>query len=348
MRYGDDAVIVNAPASFWLKNNGITIICDSFELDGVEVKLTNFSIVNGGQTTYLLSKSKITAANDLWLPCKIIKTRGDTEAEKSAFSFEIATAANSQKAIKPADLKANAPEQIRFAKAMRAVEIFYQTKRGEEIPPKYQDAYLHTRLEEVGKLYLAAIFQEPCKSRTDPSAAYKDNDYYEPIFNGDQEQVAAICKELLYINDYFNAFLKKFEDANKDSPEIKNFARNAQRICVAFTALAARYHQGNITDKNVTALTLPQTDSSYKTMRNLGSMKNLLPIKLYTEAYDAALDRLFTAIIEEGATAYSYARDDKPELNETNFLKSDKNYYDILTRRWTALRRTINKIFQGG
>lgn len=345
--------IKDAPETFWLKNNGITIICDSFKLDGVEVKLTNFSIVNGGQTTYLLSKSKITAANDLWLPCKIIKTRGDTEDEKSAFSLEIATAANSQKAIKPADLKANAPEQIRFAKAMREIGVLYQTKRGEEIKAPYTENFLHTKLEEVGKLCLAAIFQEPCKSRTNPSAAYKDNNYYGSIFNGNQAQVAAVCKELLYINDYFNAFLKKFEDANKDAPEIKNFARNAQRICVAFTALAARYHQGNITDEKLTAaLNSAQTDLKkvefYNVFSDIGEMKFLLPIKLNTEAYNVALTKLFKAIIRAGIKNYSIERRRSPNLTVRNFSLSDKNYYEILSDHWDTLRDDINEIFQGG
>ncbi|MBR1806712.1 MAG: AIPR family protein [Selenomonadaceae bacterium] len=124
--------IKDNPASFWFKNNGITIICDDFQPDGCEVKLTNFSIVNGGQTTYMLHKSKnLDAAHDFWLSCKIIKTVGITADEKNAFSLEIAKAANSQKPIKDADLKANAPEQIRFAQAMRTIGIFYQTKRGE-------------------------------------------------------------------------------------------------------------------------------------------------------------------------------------------------------------------------
>ncbi|MCR4998021.1 MAG: AIPR family protein [Butyrivibrio sp.] len=50
--------INNNPEWFWLKNNGITIICDDFDLDGKEVKLTNFSIVNGGQTTYKIARNK--------------------------------------------------------------------------------------------------------------------------------------------------------------------------------------------------------------------------------------------------------------------------------------------------
>lgn len=67
------------PDSFWLKNNGITVICDDFKIDGKEVKLTNFSIVNGGQTTYMIHKSpSINSDYDLYLPCKIIKIVGSS------------------------------------------------------------------------------------------------------------------------------------------------------------------------------------------------------------------------------------------------------------------------------
>lgn len=62
--------IESDPDSFWLKNNGITVVCEDFEIDGKQVKLRNFSIVNGGQTTYILHKSTgINSENDLYLPC---------------------------------------------------------------------------------------------------------------------------------------------------------------------------------------------------------------------------------------------------------------------------------------
>lgn len=344
--------INHAPASFWLKNNGITIICDDFRIDGTIVHLRNFSIVNGGQTTYVLSKSNnLLAAHDFWLSCKIVKTAGITENERNVFSLEIAKATNSQKPIQPADLKANAPEQRSFAQAMRNVGVFYQTKRGESIPNQFVSSYLHTKLLEVGKLCLAAIFQLPCKSRSKPSSVYLP-EYYEPIFNGTQTQVAAICKELLYIDYYFTkTFLKKFDRDNEDLPDASvrtTFAHIARTICIAFTALAARYYQNNITDKKVTALTDSPTSSDvYKMLRDLDTMKSLLPIKLYTEAYDVALDKLFSAIIEEGITIYSLKveQKDNKSLTAANFLKNDENYYAILKKRWPTLRSEIRKTF---
>ena len=338
------------PASFWLKNNGITIICDDFDIDGREVKLSNFSIVNGGQTTYLLNKSNITDKKDFWLTCKIIKTVGETEDEKVAFSLEIAEAANAQKAIKPADLRANAPEQGRFAQAMRAVDVYYQIKRGEGVPDKYRDDdYRHTKLEEVGKLCLAAIFQMPCKSRTDSKSYYKEN-YYDVIFNGNQEQIAVISKELLYIDWYFSKkFLPEFTRNNEqtlNSSARIEFARLAGRICVAFVALAARYHQGNITDKDLASLTDENSCSNaYKMLCDLGEMKFLLPIELYADAYNEALDKFFTAIIDAGAATYSIAHQLKPALTATNYVKTDANYYNILKINWASLKLKIKEIF---
>ena len=344
------ATIDKNPKSFWLKNNGITIICDYFRLDGREVHLKNFSIVNGGQTTYVLHRSKnLDVNNDFWLSCKIIKTVGITEKEKNAFSLEIAKAANAQKPIKDADLKANAPEQRSFAQAMRAVGVFYQTKRGETIKEPFVRPYCHTKLLDVGKLCLAAIFQLPCKSRSKPSTVYSP-EYYEPIFNGNQKQIAQICKELLYIDDYFTKkFLLKFDQDNKDLPDASvrtPFAHISRTICVAFTALAARYHQQNLKDSDITMLiSSPSTSEVYKMLRDLDDMKFLLPIKLYTDAYDVALDKLFTAIIEEGITVYSFKSEQNKSLTAANFLKNDENYYLILQKRWAILRSAIRQIF---
>ena len=351
------STIKDEPAAFWFKNNGLTITCDDFVIDGREVKFRNFSVVNGGQTTYLLYKSNLVndAHPDFYLPCKIIKNVGDSENEKSEFSLKIATAANAQKAITNADLKANTLEQRCFAKEMRTVGVLYQTKRGDVVTAQYKAPYLHTNLLGIGKLCLAAIFQEPCKSRSKPSSVYLPK-YYEPIFNSNQMQVAQICKELLYVDHYFKeTFLDNFDRDNGNDPNADTritFAHNARTMCIAFTALAARYHQGNIVDQNLNTIFVAAnsqadsvTDELYKTFRELGDMKTLLPIKLYTDAYNATLDKLFDAIINAGVVTYSIERRLNPTLTPSNYLKKDKNYYSILNDHWATLRTEIQKIF---
>ena len=56
----DEAIkstILNEKDDFWFKNNGLTIACQDYRFDGNTVKMYNFSIVNGGQTTTLISKN---------------------------------------------------------------------------------------------------------------------------------------------------------------------------------------------------------------------------------------------------------------------------------------------------
>ncbi len=339
--------INNEPETFWLRNNGITIICDDFTIDGREVKLKNFSIVNGGQTTYILHKNpNINETHDLYLPCKIIKTTGETEDEKNLFSLEIAKASNTQKPIKLVDLKANSPEQVRFAQAMREAGVFYQTKRGEKPPAGYGTAALNTDLMEIGKLCLAAMYQIPCASRAKPSSIYQDK-YYEPVFNGNQSQVSKICKELLYIDNYFRtSYQKKFDRDNMDSPDSANrisFAHNARTICIAFVALAARYYQHELTNQDLESVfSLARidgaSDSIYEVFHDFGNLRHLLPIAMLENRnlYDEALNKLFTAIINAGIINYNIACENDSTLTATNYLKRERNYYGILKNHWNS------------
>ncbi len=350
--------INNDPESFWLKNNGITILCDDFEIDGKEVKLKNFSIVNGGQTTYMLHRNpNINDSQDLFLPCKIIKTVGENEDEKNAFSLAIAKATNTQKPIKPVDLKANSPEQIRFAAAMREAGIFYQTKRGETPPAGYKTPALNSDLMGIGKLCLAAMYQVPCASRAKPSSIYQEK-YYEPVFNGKQSQVANICRELLYIDNYFRTtYQKKFDRENLNSPDSANrisFAHNARTICIAFVALAARYHQGELSTADLESIFSMArhenaADTIYDIFRDFGNMTSLLPKAMWDNRnlYDDALDKLFSAIIEAGIINYNMACDNDSTLTATNYLKRERNYYGILKNHWnSSLVREIKRTFQ--
>lgn len=348
--------ITNDPDSFWLKNNGITIICDDFTISGKEVKLKNFSIVNGGQTTYMLHKSaNINSEHDLFLPCKIIKIIGNTEDEKNRFSLSIAKATNSQKAIKSVDLKANSPEQIRFAQAMREAGIFYQTKRGEKVPSACRDPYLNTDLVEIGKLCLAAIFQIPCASRAKPSSLYQDK-YYEPIFNGNQSQVAKLCRELLYIDNYFRTvYQKNFDRENSAMPNASvriSFAHNARTICVAFVAFASRFRQENITVQDLApmfnaSLSESLSDTLYETFKDIGQLQYFLPPQVFANKnqYDSTLSKLFSIIIETGITSYSFASQYDSTLTATNYLKKDKNYYNMISMQWSRTVDDISRIF---
>lgn len=321
------------------------------------MKLTNFSIVNGGQTTYKIARNKnISVEYDFYLPCKIIRVIGDNEDEKGDFSLEIAKATNSQKAIKNSDLKANAPEQVRFSQAMRDQHVFYQTKRGEDIPKAYKAKELHSDISEIGKLCLSGVFQMPCSSRNKPSTIYSD-EYYQPIFCGNQQLIAKICRELLYIDAYFrNSFIKKYtkEVEGKPNAEPKvQFANNARTVCTAFVMFVSRFVQGNLDERALTTLFNAAekdrlTDSDfYNVVKNLDNVAWVLPPEIFAnkDKCDDILYKLFKLIIKHGSHDLMMQMKQNGTLTAANYLKKDKNYIDILHMNWDDIAEDIKDIF---
>ena len=353
---GIEETIRQNPENFWYKNNGITITCSDFTVDGREVKLKDFSIVNGGQTTYMIHKSKnVSENNDFYLPCKIIRTIGETEDDKANFILEIAKATNSQKAIKAIDLKANSPEQVRFSQSMREVGIFYQTKRGETVPKDYKTPYLNSDLAEVGKLCLSAIFQMPGTSRNKPSLLYS-SPYYEFIFEGDQKKISNIVKELLYIDNYWKKnFKSAYERETKNSPTYNDmlpFANNSRTICIAFTMLASGYYCGNLDNNDLkTIFNGRKSDISKNEFvdvcKKLGEMNSVLPKGFFENKnkYDVILHDLFMTIINYGYAIYNNSIGNEEGINATNYLKKDESYYNILKSNWFMIEKGINDAF---
>ena len=347
--------IEHDPDQFWFRNNGITIVCDDFRVDGKIVHLKDFSIVNGGQTTTLIHKNKeITKEKDLFLPCKIIRAMGENTDEKNDFILEIAKATNSQKPIKKIDLKANASEQIRFCNSMREVGIFYQTKRGESVPKDFREDYCNTDLAQVGKLCLAGVFQLPASSRSKPSSLYEER-FYAPVFDKNQGQIASIVKELLYIDYFFRKkYVKEFDKQHeKDIISPIAFAHNARTICIAFVALATRFKNGNLdTEKLREFFEHCSENKSYENhlydlFSDLGEISYLLPKSLFRnkDLYEKTLSDLFTVIILSGFRYYQTVRRGDNSINETNFLKNDQNYYEILKTDWYEIEEKINNIY---
>lgn len=223
------------------------------------------------------------------------------------------------------------------------------------MPRAYREAYLNTDLVEVGKLCLAGVFQVPCLSRAKPSSLYQEK-YYEPIFNGNQSQTARLCKELLYIDHYFRTvYQKSFDRENNTHPNASiriSFAHNARTICVAFAAFASRFRQENISLQDLTPIfgsssSESITDALYETFRDLGQLQYFIPPQVFDdkEQYDKILSKLFSVIIEAGITSYSIECRHDSTLTATNYLKKDKNYYDILGAQWSRIHEDINRIF---
>lgn len=330
---GIEKTIQEEPENFWYKNNGILIICEKYELDGKEIKLHNFSIVNGGQTTNRIGKLDI--EKDFFLQCKIVVSKGDSNQEKDRFALSIAEATNSQKPIKKADLKANTPEQIRLKERLNRCGVYYITKKGDKAPKQFSETYQVTTLEQVGKLGLAAILQMPGSSRSNSQRMYNDENYYSIFGLNAKEGVIA---DLLKISYHYDSFIKhhiknKGYDEKIEIPMMKN-GRTFQYACITFLC---KVNYGVFSYDEIASM-YNNIDNLRIAIRGMGNMTQLISKHLDNE--EEIFIKIFSII---GSEVLGYCFNDaiyeadkeQRTIAPSDYLKSDLNYYkDVLRRLW--------------
>lgn len=346
---GIENTIYNEPENFWYKNNGILIICDDYKIDGKVIKLSNFSIVNGGQTTNRIGKIDI--ENNFYLQCKVVKSKGITTEQRDKFALSIAEATNSQKPIKKADLKANTPEQVRLKERLHKEHIYYITKKGDKAPKQYDKLYQAATLEQVGKLGLASVLQMPGSARSNSQRMYNDEYYYSIFGSSSKEGVIA---DLLKISYYYGLFLKyhiknKGYDEKTVLPMMKN-GRTFQYACITFLC---KINYGVFTYDTIVSM-LNNTDELKVVIRQMGEMERLISKNLQNE--EEIFMEIFSIIGDEVlgycfSDAIYKAEQEQRTIAPSDYLKSDVNYYkDVIRRLWNrymqnkSLKKNIDLI----
>lgn len=185
--------------NFWFLNNGIIIACEDFLVDGDNLKLTNFSIINGCQTTSLLGNNDI--INDFFLTCKVVKPH--TGQDQDQFVAKIAEASNRQKAIRSRDLKSTEKSMRKLQKELseEPKPFFMEIRRGEKTPKNA----IKIKNELYGQLVLSFIFQQPAKARNSKNTMFESDDLYNMIFrrkNFDKKTIEDIYSLYTAFNDY--------------------------------------------------------------------------------------------------------------------------------------------------
>jgi hypothetical protein len=114
----------------FLYHNGITLICDTISNDkDNKITVSNYSIVNGCQSTITFFENKNLLTDNLEVLLKIIETKSQKELSK-----KITYSTNNQNTITIRDLKSNNTFQRKLQKEFDEIfnkKIFYQIKRGE-------------------------------------------------------------------------------------------------------------------------------------------------------------------------------------------------------------------------
>ncbi len=156
--------------NFWAYNNGVTIICDDFDSSKKgKLKLNNFSIVNGCQTTVTLASAPTNTLQDVRVLVRIIQA-----SEKVIDS--VITFNNSQNPIRLWDLNSQDKLQKKLKKQLAALPqpFFYVLRKGEvqkltegEKVKFKRDGKIQQIPHDLNAQFLAAF-------RGLPAIAYKD------------------------------------------------------------------------------------------------------------------------------------------------------------------------------
>ena len=166
---------------FWFLNNGITIVCDSFDPvtdpDDPHVKLLNMQIVNGCQTatSLALAHKQGDLASDVRVLMRVYETEDPDLVDK------IVLTTNNQNKISSRDLRANDAVHIDLEAAFKAKGFYYERK-----PRQFDDDQIVLeRLftnEAVAQWYLAIRLTNPADAR---GRKYKVwGEHHDKIFSG--------------------------------------------------------------------------------------------------------------------------------------------------------------------
>ncbi|MHB1938715.1 MAG: AIPR family protein [Acidobacteriaceae bacterium] len=165
---------------FWFLNNGITILCDSFDPvtdpDNAHVKIKNMQIVNGCQTASALALAETQGklALDTRVMLRIY------EADDAKLGDKIVLTTNNQNKISSRDLRANDKIQVDMQEAFLQYGLYYERKVSQYGPNIPADRIIVN--ESVAQSYLGIVLKKPSDARRRKYKVW--GEMYERIFSG--------------------------------------------------------------------------------------------------------------------------------------------------------------------
>lgn len=175
---------------FWSLNNGVTIICDKYDLKIIggiaSLEMKNLQIINGCQTTMALNNAfkQGVLKEDTALLLRIHETNDEDVIDK------IILATNNQNPINPKDLVSNTESQIALQKYFFEIYgIAYQRKRNDfrDINGNMINKKDIITNDKVGQAALACIKATPYTALASKGKIFSDD---IGIFDKNKERIA--------------------------------------------------------------------------------------------------------------------------------------------------------------
>lgn len=318
---GIEQTIKNDKDNFWFYNNGITIGCEDFRKDGDKIKLYNFSIINGAQTTTKLGKSKlIDGKHDFSLVCKIVKSDLVSEETKN-FISKISEASNSQKPIKLRDLKSNDLQQLKLERgaASNKYPLAIEIKRGVKAKNynKVREKWQRVTNEYIGQLILSCILQKPGLARNSKNTIFSSKKLYTQVFvrDHDFDTLYDLVRLGNIYTEYSNREIKEMNDL-----DTIGIMRNGKLTILAIVCYLIKKQKGEVIDYT--------SEEVYK-----DNLTGLLFTDYPKDDLILKLEDLFSFIIEKLQKIYEIKKGSEKITSYSNFFKNEK-MYEIIIREF--------------
>lgn len=313
----------NDRENFWFLNNGIIIACTDFDVDGNSIKLTDFSIVNGGQTTKLIGDYKGANTKEFYIPCKIVATKDDSHAEY--FYTKIAEATNSQKPIFPRDLKSNSREMVQLQKWLKNENIALEIKRGTKAKGTYK---YRIKNDDFGQILLSFAHQQPGTSRSGKRKIFDTPTTYDKLFkvNYDRDpQKKAFVKDLIELDSRYTEIEQKFKISGL-TPIQTELLKNGKQTIFALMGLCYRLVNEDITESEII--------NNPKSLATIPFVYGGMISNYHGDDLDKKIERVIKDLVIIAADAYQNAFNNGQTTSVSNFLKTDQRYYNEIVPKF--------------
>ena len=321
--------------NFWFYNNGLTIACSEYVLDGNKVKLYDFSIVNGGQTTNRIGNYKGSNNDKFYLPCKIISIKNDDQKLYS----KIAEATNSQKPINPRDLKSNSPEMKMLQRWLEKEGVYLEIKRGEKKKLKNLKSIKN---DELGQLLLSFGYQQPGTARSGKRYIFENKPLYNKLYRVNYEKdpnKKDFVLDLIKLSEDYTIIEANLKNGTTISDDEKIVLSNAKYVI--FSLLGLSYF---IVNEDYSRDDL-NNDISVLKSPDLVYSKFISNYK--ADDYQERLKSLIEMILDSLCDTYENCVSRNEVTSISNLFKTDKKYRDSIVKDFLNVinKRTMKNEF---
>lgn len=321
--------------NFWFYNNGLTIACSEYVLDGNKVKLYDFSIVNGGQTTNRIGNYKGSNNDKFYLPCKIISIKNDDQKLYS----KIAEATNSQKPINPRDLKSNSPEMKMLQRWLGKEGVYLEIKRGEK---KKLKNIKSIKNDELGQLLLSFGYQQLGTARSGKRNIFENKPLYNKLYRVNYEKdpnKKEFVLDLIKLSEDYSIIEADLKNGTTISDDEKIVLSNAKYVI--FSLLGLSYY---IVNEDYSRDDL-NNDISVLKSPDLVYSKFISNYK--ADDYQERLKSLIEMILDSLCDTYENCVARNEVTSISNLFKTDKKYRDSIVKDFLNVinKRTMKNEF---